>query len=62
MNKGRIFDIVFIMLSFGVYVVILNLDRNIDNCNIVSRHIWLPLIMAYFTGRFVSWYNYKKKA
>lgn len=62
MIKGKIFDIVFIIFSFGIYIIMLNLDQKIDNCNIVCRHIWLPLIIAYFVGRFVSYYNYKNKA
>lgn len=62
MNKGRIFDIAFMLLSFGVYVILLNLDEHIDDCSFVCRHFWLPLIIAYYIGRFVSQYSGKKKA
>lgn len=62
MNKGKFFDIVFIILSFGVYLIILNFDQNIDNCNIICRHLWLPLIIAYYIGRYISYINNKNKA
>lgn len=62
MNKSRIFDIAFMLLSFGIYMIVLNLDQNIDEYNVVFRHFWLPLIVAYFVGRFVSVYSSIEKS
>lgn len=59
MNKGRIFDIIILIVFFGIYIIILNVDKNIDNCNFLCRHIWMPLMIAYYIGRFVSYYLYK---
>lgn len=61
MNKGKIFDLLFIILAFGIYIIILNIDQQTDRSNIICRHIWLPLIIAYFTGRYVSVINGKNR-
>jgi hypothetical protein len=60
MTKGRVFDLIFILLSFGLYIFILNIDQNINSCNIVCKHIWLPLILAYYIGLFVSIFSMKR--
>ncbi len=60
MNKGKIIDIFFILLFFGIYIIILNIDKNIDNCRSLGKYIWLPMIITYFIGRFVSLYLIKK--
>ncbi|HOI87236.1 MAG TPA: hypothetical protein PLV51_05185 [Lentimicrobium sp.] len=62
MSKRKIFDVVFILIAFGIYLIILNVDKQIDNCNIVSRNIWIPLVLAYYAGRFVSLYTGGKKS
>ena len=54
MKNRRIIDVIFIIIAFGIYIIILNIDENIDNSNFLSRHIWLPLVSAYYIGRFVS--------
>jgi hypothetical protein len=60
MNKGKIIDIFFILLFFGIYIIILNIDKNTDNCRSLGKYIWLPMIIAYFIGRFVTLYLIKK--
>lgn len=55
----KLFDILFILIAFGIYIIILNTDKNIDGVNILCRHIWIPLIISYYIGRFVSLYNKK---
>lgn len=57
MNTKRIFDILFIALVFVLYIIILNIDENIDDANFLSRHIWLTIIIAYYVGRMVSLHN-----
>jgi hypothetical protein len=54
MKKDRIFDIVFILIVFGMNMLRLNYNENIDQCGILCRHIWLPLTISYFIGRFVT--------
>lgn len=61
MKTARIIDIAFILLSFGLYILLLNIDPDIANTNILSRHIWIPLVAAYFTGRVVSGLNSEKE-
>lgn len=54
MKDRRLIDAVFVILAFGIYIITLNVDKNIDNCSFLSKHIWLPLIIAYYIGRSVS--------
>jgi hypothetical protein len=61
-NNGRFFDIVFVVLAFGVYALMLNLDKNLETCNIICRHFWMPLIIAYYIGRLVSIIHGRRKA
>lgn len=61
MAKFNLPDILFILLAFGVYIIVLNVDQHFDNSGILYRHFWLPLIIAYFIGRMVSLYGQKKK-
>ena len=61
MNFHKIVDVIFILISFGIYIIILNTDKNIGNANFLSRHIWIPLVLSYFLGRFVSLYKQKNK-
>ena len=54
MKISRILDMIFILLSFGIYILLLNTDKQLDNCSFFIRHLWLPLILAYYAGRYVS--------
>ena len=33
MNPKKLFDILFILIAFGIYIIILNTDKNIDGVN-----------------------------
>jgi len=62
MKKDRIFDIVFILIVFGMNMLRLNYNENIDQCGILCRHLWLPLVIAYYIGRFVTQRSRSKDA
>lgn len=50
MKISRMLDMAFILLSFGIYILLLNTDKQLDNCSFFIRHLWLPLILAYYAG------------
>lgn len=60
MNSTRLFDLLFILVAFAIYMYILNTDEAIGNANVFSRHIWFPLIVSYYIGRYVSLFKTKQ--
>lgn len=54
MDSRKIMDILVIVIAFGIYIIILNIDENIDKVNLLSKHIWITIVLSYFTGRCVS--------
>lgn len=54
MKISRMLDMAFILLFFGIYILLLNTDKQLDNCSFFIRHLWLPLILAYYAGKYVS--------
>ncbi|KAF5057469.1 hypothetical protein DSECCO2_356420 [anaerobic digester metagenome] len=54
MKISRMLDMAFILLSFGIYILLLNTDKQSDNYGFFIRHLWLTLILAYYAGRGLS--------
>jgi hypothetical protein len=54
MKKVWIFDVCFILIVFGMNMLRLNYNENIDQCGILCRHLWLPLVIAYYIGRHIT--------
>jgi hypothetical protein len=55
-------DVIFILIVFGMNMLRLNYNENIDQCGLLCRHMWLPLVIAYYIGRFVTKFNIKRAA
>lgn len=60
MDSRKLIDSLFILVAFAIYMIILNTDEAIENANVFSRHIWFPLILSYYIGRYVSLYKTKQ--
>lgn len=61
MTFHKLLDVSFILVSFGIYIIILNTDENLENASFISRHIWIPMVLSYYVGRFVSMYKRKNR-
>ena len=60
MRTRNIIDIAFILLAFGIYIIILNTDACMDGNSILCRYFWILLVISYYIGRGVS--RLKRKA
>jgi len=58
MKKTSLFDIVFIIV-LGIFLVVLSESGNIA---VPTKFLFVPLLSAYYIGRYITALSSKKKA
>jgi len=61
MKIHQLIDVLVIIAAFVIFILTLNSGEGTADCPFLCRHIWLPLVIAYYTGRIVSGIPGRKK-